>query len=154
MSAFTWRKATLMSTEWYASVGDQIVATIRQVDGDVACRVYDSDGAFVASIDYLAVAQTFVEENMTARADDEPCCEPDYSYDLGRHVHATGCRNADSDTKYLRDARSTPDVAVSSDSATSHATRSAGVQGDLVASERLQKIIDANAEIALRGIDG
>jgi hypothetical protein len=37
--------------------------------------------------------------------DGEPCCEPDYSYDLGLFVHSRNCRNADSDTDYLRRER-------------------------------------------------
>jgi hypothetical protein len=35
---------------------------------------------------------------------DEPCCEPDYSYDLGRYVH-TGKNCRGSDYEYLRKAR-------------------------------------------------
>jgi hypothetical protein len=36
---------------------------------------------------------------------DEMCCEPDYSYDLNRYVHADGCSRADADTEYLRNER-------------------------------------------------
>lgn len=36
--------------------------------------------------------------------DDEPCCEPDYSYDLGRYVHTgPNCRSAD--YEYLKRER-------------------------------------------------
>ena len=35
---------------------------------------------------------------------DEPCCEPDYSYDLGRYVH-TGKNCRDADYEYLRKER-------------------------------------------------
>jgi hypothetical protein len=58
----------------------------------------------VSLIGVLALVGKRVDEETDDETDDEMCCEPDYSYDLGRYVH-TGlkCRNAD--YEYLKAER-------------------------------------------------